>query len=451
MSFVGSLFGSDSGDTGGAGMNYQARGPEQYQLNDAWANSQNGLGQQQQFLNQLAAQGGVQNQSDVFNQQQGLAGQLALQASGAAGPSIAQSQYQQNMNALAAQQAGAMGSQKGMSPALQARMVAQQGANAQQNAAGQYATMGAQEQWAALQALQNQQANMANMANTQVAQRQAGLNAYNQGASNQQANLYRYQTGATNANAGIANTTAQGQQGVFGGVMNAMGGAMGMAHGGQVPGYAAGGVAMAPITSANFGNDLMSAANATFGGGSAPSGVGADMYQAPSVGVQGPQSQAGQQLQASNPGGGGGGIGGGGSNPGAAAIAQGMGSFLGGLMGGGAKKQMDGMMGGGGGGGEDDGGGGGSGMMSMLPMLAMALNKGGSVPCVTGEKYSHKMKPVPGKAKVKGDSKENDTVPAKLSPGEIIIPRSVAMSPNAPELAAKFVAAVKAKQGRGIG
>ena len=32
---------------------------------------------------------------------------------------------------------------------------------------------------------------------------------------------------------------------------------------------------------------------------------------------------------------------------------------------------------------------------------------------------------VGGKAKVEGDSEENDTVPALLSPGELVIPRSV--------------------------
>lgn len=38
---------------------------------------------------------------------------------------------------------------------------------------------------------------------------------------------------------------------------------------------------------------------------------------------------------------------------------------------------------------------------------------------------------VPGKAKVAGDSEMNDTVDAKLSPGEIVIPRSIANDPNA--------------------
>lgn len=55
--------------------------------------------------------------------------------------------------------------------------------------------------------------------------------------------------------------------------------------------------------------------------------------------------------------------------------------------------------------------------------------------------------PVPGKAKVKGDSLKNDNVKALLSPGEIVVPRSIATHPHAPELAAKFVAATLAKQG----
>lgn len=55
---------------------------------------------------------------------------------------------------------------------------------------------------------------------------------------------------------------------------------------------------------------------------------------------------------------------------------------------------------------------------------------------------------VPGKAAVKGDSLKNDTVPAMLSPKEIVLPRSVTMHPNAPQKAAEFVAAVQAKNRR---
>jgi hypothetical protein len=54
---------------------------------------------------------------------------------------------------------------------------------------------------------------------------------------------------------------------------------------------------------------------------------------------------------------------------------------------------------------------------------------------------------VPGKAQVAGDSSKNDTVPAMLSPGEIVIPRTIAQGPNAPQKAAEFVAAVMRKNG----
>lgn len=50
---------------------------------------------------------------------------------------------------------------------------------------------------------------------------------------------------------------------------------------------------------------------------------------------------------------------------------------------------------------------------------------------------------VPGKAKFKGDTRSNDTVPALLSPGEIVLPRSVAQSEDAPDKAKKFVEAIK--------
>jgi hypothetical protein len=54
---------------------------------------------------------------------------------------------------------------------------------------------------------------------------------------------------------------------------------------------------------------------------------------------------------------------------------------------------------------------------------------------------------VPGKSKVKDDSLKNDTVPAMLSAGEIVIPRHITMHPDAPEKAAAFVRAILAKKG----
>lgn len=54
---------------------------------------------------------------------------------------------------------------------------------------------------------------------------------------------------------------------------------------------------------------------------------------------------------------------------------------------------------------------------------------------------------VGGQAKVPGDSIKNDTVPAMLSPGEIVIPRSVVKSEDPVRKSAKFVQAVLARNG----
>ena len=71
---------------------------------------------------------------------------------------------------------------------------------------------------------------------------------------------------------------------------------------------------------------------------------------------------------------------------------------------------------------------------------------GGEVQCYAqgGEVHDHQlcMKAgggVPGHAQKMGDSPQNDTVDAKLSPGEIVLPRSVAQAPNAPQKAQQFV------------
>jgi hypothetical protein len=55
---------------------------------------------------------------------------------------------------------------------------------------------------------------------------------------------------------------------------------------------------------------------------------------------------------------------------------------------------------------------------------------------------------VPGQAMVPGDDPRNDTVTAKVSPGEIVVPRTIAQSENAPEKAAEFVEAVKRGRGK---
>jgi hypothetical protein len=52
------------------------------------------------------------------------------------------------------------------------------------------------------------------------------------------------------------------------------------------------------------------------------------------------------------------------------------------------------------------------------------------------------------KAVKKGDSLDNDKVPAMLSEGELVIPRHIMMAPNAPARAAQFVAQQIAKKGK---
>jgi hypothetical protein len=86
---------------------------------------------------------------------------------------------------------------------------------------------------------------------------------------------------------------------------------------------------------------------------------------------------------------------------------------------------------------------------------ALGLKKahGGIIPSISGPQsqagqHFHNMKSggnVPGQAKVAGDSLKNDNQPAMLSPGEIVIPRSIATGKNAPEKAAAFVRACLAK------
>ena len=50
------------------------------------------------------------------------------------------------------------------------------------------------------------------------------------------------------------------------------------------------------------------------------------------------------------------------------------------------------------------------------------------------------------RAKFNGDTRTNDTVPALLSPGEIVLPRTVAQDEEAPEKAKKFVEAIKSRK-----
>jgi len=53
---------------------------------------------------------------------------------------------------------------------------------------------------------------------------------------------------------------------------------------------------------------------------------------------------------------------------------------------------------------------------------------------------------IEGRANYSGDTRSNDTVPAMLSPGEIVLPRSVAQAEDAPEKSKKYVEAIKSRK-----
>lgn len=317
MSFVGNLFGGSGGSNASNIQNPTNSG----QITNAYDQQQSGLNQQQQFVNALQGSNGIQNQQNVFGQQQQLANQLQGVANGT-GPNPALQQLQnttgQNVQNQAALMAGQRGT--GANAGLLARQAAMQGAGIQQQAVGQGAALGAQQQLAGMNALQNQQQLMGNTAQQQISNQGGALAGLNQYGLQGQSNLMGAQANYNNTQAGLASNTQQAQNSMFGGLL----------------GGAGSGASMLASPSLENAGELMAAAQ----GGVVP----------------GPKSKAAQFL------------------------------------------------------------------------------KGG---------------PVPGKASVQGNSYSNDTVPAVLSPGEIVLPRSVTQSEDPMGNASKFVAAVMAKKGMG--
>lgn len=96
----------------------------------------------------------------------------------------------------------------------------------------------------------------------------------------------------------------------------------------------------------------------------------------------------------------------------------------------------------------------GAGVETVGPEALMLASKGGEIPHAPSSnigKHFHSMKSggkVAGKASVPGDSLKNDNVKAMLSPGEVVIPRSVMQGKDPASGAAKFVAAIMMKKGK---
>ncbi len=78
-----------------------------------------------------------------------------------------------------------------------------------------------------------------------------------------------------------------------------------------------------------------------------------------------------------------------------------------------------------------------------LPPQDVKKVEQGADPLSVGER-------IPGKAKVKGNSYANDTVPKTLESGGIVLPKSVMEAKHPHWEAHKFVAAIMAKNGKSL-
>lgn len=212
---------------GGGKSNFQAgQAPIMNAVNnndilDSRDRVKNDISQQQAFVQALQAQNGIGNQSQVYNQLQGVAN--------GTGPNPAQAMLANATGANNAATASLMAGQRGASqnPALIARQAAQQGAANQQTAIGQGAALQAQQSLGAI----GQAGNLATQQVGQQAQGLANLNQFGQNyygqnlgaVANQNAANVSAMNAANNVNAGVAATNQATQNSVMGGLGNAVG------------------------------------------------------------------------------------------------------------------------------------------------------------------------------------------------------------------------------------
>lgn len=310
------------------------------------------------------------------------------------GPNPAQAALNQNTGTNVANQAALAAGQRGASGnvGLIAREAGQQGAAIQQNAVGQEATQEAQQQLNAQNAL-------ANVANSQVGQGTNAVQLQNQTQQNEQNILQGANTATNNAavsqqeninstNAAVAAGNQNSNQNVAQGVgnaLNALGGGAGtlFAEGGKVlPKHLH---AMASIY-----HPHMMADGGMVWQNSVPVSSSINPGASPNL----PQDtfQSGNSPSAPSGGGGSGSMGFGTSTP----------TMMAG---------EPGVMGG--------AGAGGAAGLGEVADLAVLAARGGRIPNM-GRKLEAGGK-VPGKPKVNKDAYKNDTVNAKLSPGEVVI------------------------------
>jgi hypothetical protein len=372
------------------------------QLAAANTATQNTMAGQQGLLTALQGQNGLGNQSSVYNQMQGTAGQYQNIANGT-GPNPAMAQLAQTTGQNVAQTGALMAGQRGAGAnvGLMARQAGQQGAATQQQAVGQGATLAAQQQLAGLSGLQAQQQNMAGVAAGQVANQVGQTNANTQAAQAQQANLMGAQANVNTANVGmqsnmnsanaqLANTQMQGQQSMVGGLLSGAATAFSLAGGGDV-------------------HDMAQGGNMGLGVDTTMPNLG--MTTAAPAPIPAPQSSFGKFLKSA-------GTNLGGNNKpdtSVAPVSNGMGALYQG------SKDLAG-----------------AGIKAVTSM-----SRGGSLAASGGKVLAKNAKQ---KATKPGDNYSNDKIPAMLSEHEIVLPREVTMSLNPVNDAARFVSAIIAKR-----
>jgi hypothetical protein len=212
MSFIGSALGAGytsdyTPDT--AGQQSQLINPVSKEQ------AQTAMAKQQEFAIALQGQNGIANQNAAFQGYQGLAN--------GTGPNPAQAQLAQATQANVANQAALAAGQRGASQnvGMMARGAANQGANAQQQAAGQAATMSAQQQMQGLQGMagiSGQQIGQLGQAQQNFAQNALGsIGNYNQAIGG----LYGSQNTSDTA---IQLQNDKNKSGMFGGLLSGAGG-----------------------------------------------------------------------------------------------------------------------------------------------------------------------------------------------------------------------------------
>lgn len=316
------------------------------------------------------------------------------------GPNPAMAQYNQNVQNLARQQSGAIASIQGISPALAARMASQQGSAAMQNAAGQGATMQAQQQLGAL----GQMGNVAGQQATIAAGMQQNVNNVNAGLANQMGERGQAAAGGSMNGAGSAIAAASGAQG--GEVGRDFANPQKMADGGMA------GAPMSQFTqflNSAAGNPIAADVNTfTIPTLTAPSEKTPQYAKKKSNGGventgQGPTNDNAAKLNSDIP---------------YATPTYNSDFFRGGRVGAPVQALV-------------------SPGELRIPRNKVAAVANGKSPFIVGEK-------IPGKPKVPGNSYSNDTVPKTLRTGDVIIPNAIMQSKDpvrgAQDMVAKIIA-----------